>query len=527
MNCDADHVIVLLFVVINILWNLYKEHKSGASTPSDEPETSPEWEAWHDVDFEPDETYEQFEAQDEVSDQPTVESKDIYLEGISQRSGTLHSQLRAVDRGWVGEGRALEHLKSLSRETEAQLNHFDQNLAQEKAKRETELSRRGLHRALTLLEREVQAVLEYQSVLKLSGHKSLSVAERLITFTLEPLISFRHAESRDISATFIPYPQDHSDPEALFPRRSQAIDVPIDLGLLDAPSLWPLIIPSITGALDEALPSWRDERRKYLGARAHSPLPRAHRRTLSWPIQDALGVWSETLWADVFSVLRFGPAAVRALIDSFEGEDRHALTCVQPHPIHTGSIDQFPPPMIRVEVALSTLERCGHLYESKTLGAIWRAQVGAELIVTLNTHQELDFPFDSVRTELIEWVDRLFSKTWMSWAGHTLSDIPDFEMTPGHWKWVLELSEKVLIEGESVSLTESIRWPVLAHSSQKAPGMTAFLNRVASAQSQLSHIERAPTEEASSTYDDWIAAIVLSDLYTRRSPMGRRSKRHR
>ena len=184
--------------------------------------------------------------------------------------------------------------------------------------------------------------------------------------------------------------------------------------------------------------------------------------------------------------------------------------------------------LFEFEVVLVTLRQMGFHREADAAKAKWLGLVGKEFKCWIAGGSVITLPLESIKEDIERWCLRLSEQKWATWNGERLSEIVGLTCTRGMWSRA-ETHARQLVEGEKLSsLPDHIHWLTVINIAQAYPAYVAHAWRLT--ERYLTHhlpLDLAGQDQdidtGDVTQDDLIAALVLSDIFERRSFNNRRA----
>ena len=541
-----DNFFIILIILFNIIASFMKKNE--------EEETSDLDELFSDFDVE---DYTQGHSKDYSGSDQNIPSQFDYMEELDQQltsmfdfiEGALVDQQKLID----GLRQELDHHSELGEripelaslevkllttadEVGDQLRHLKRKSAQISAMSEEADTEKlnilsQLQELLSIsqkLNSEAHSLREFSSAM-MNYIDDLALAQQITHYSLSPLVDHRHAEGVDLKLYPTPLPISMESMTTQMVRRSLPTWTwfPFKYEYLHSPASWPLACRDAARMLFSIAPSWRDEWRAWRGGAQLPLLPQASRRTLQWNIRESLNAWGDQLLGVYLMGLRFGPAAMGALLVEYEelfSPNSRELVTLGENRQRRGQQSVRAAAFFEVEVLLATLRSNGFRREADMYELQWKHFAGEDFFVTLRRGKVIPFPSKEIKKEIEFWVKSIEGETWRSWNHEMFSDVAGMVCTRGVWSLVKTHAQQ-LIEGELLSkLPASLHWLTLVHAAQKNPGHIATIRRFAERHQQRGNENQArtsQTEHDSFTQSDLISAIVLGDLF----PLKRDHKR--
>jgi hypothetical protein len=357
------------------------------------------------------------------------------------------------------------------------------------------------------------------------------LAYRLLIDQLEPFKRHRDAEGADLATYPLPAPQIIGRYHNQLRRYAQGRFnwFVTDYDHLDDIGTWPLQARMSAYVLSEITSDWSREWRRWCGGIRKAQLPTKAFRQLHWEIEDSLNVWGEQLLSAYIMALRYGPAAARALlIEANQSQNQEKLIYVGADQEQSRQQTAIAPFMFEFEVVLVTLRQMGFHREADAAKAKWLGLVGKEFKCRIAGGSVITLPLESIKEDVKRWCLRLSEQKWATWNGERLSEIVGLTCTRGMWS-LAETHARQLVEGEKLSsLPDHIHWLTVINIAQAYPEYVAHAWRLTE-RYLAHHLPLGLTDQDTDidtgevTQDDLIAALVLSDIFERRSFNNRRA----
>ena len=300
----------------------------------------------------------------------------------------------------------------------------------------------------------------------------------------------------------------------------------INYEILSEPTLWPLLGQETPYLLKSISPQWPQEWKEWCKGERSVPLPKTHRRSLKWRVEESLNMWGTQLLGIYLMTLRYGPSGPQALIEEqrVNGDlNDEKLVLIGAQKSRRGYQTRLAPLAIQMEVSLCTLRMNGYLREADKISEKWRSMIGHELKIMVDTGKQIPFPLRLVVGKIQEWVQSLHQQTWASWRNERFESLSGLTLSRGQWGQVEMQAQQVISADPNLVFSERTKWVALAHAAQTSP---EFVARVFKAAESLHFDDQLWSDSSSnlvrssnSERDDLIAAIALADLFSRR-PVG-------
>jgi len=532
--------IFILIILINIFFRLFQK-KSQEEDPVASSEI--EW-------FDPD---------DQDFDDWVGDEEDSF--DISSPNGSVSTNIRP-------EGELEEHIRSLLNfahesvdEDEGQLSELDDLMIQYSALdklvpslvmfyQEIVASRTAIKSELKQIEgafyeeATIQILNEMQELLHRIGINSEEIdlvyglsqifnarisdtqlAYRLMIDQLEPFKQHRYAEGIDLATYPLPAPPgvDRYQNQLKRYARGRFKWFVTSYDHLDDIATWPLQARSSAYVLSEITSDWSREWRLWCGSMRKMKLPAKSFRKLHWQIEDSLNVWGEQLLSAYIMALRYGPAAAHALlIEARMKSNQEKLVYIGSESGRSNFQTTTPPMLFEVEVVLATLRQMGFQREADICSVKWRELVGREMRCKVSGGSVVTLPIDMISEDVASWCQRISDQKWRAWNDERFSDIVGLVCSRGMWS-LAESHTRQLVEGEKISsLPDHIHWLTVMNIAQAYPEYLShawrlteqYLHHHLPIHEGSKHMHHTPGEL---TRDDLIAALVLSDLFERRT----------
>ena len=357
------------------------------------------------------------------------------------------------------------------------------------------------------------------------------LAYRLLIDELGPFTRHRHAEGADLKTYPLPAPPSVGRYQHQLKRyaRDRFNWFVTTYRHLDDIGTWPLQARSSGYALSQIASGWSEEWRRWCGGSRKVKLPAKAFRQLHWNTEESLGVWGEQLLSVYIMALRYGPAAARALfIEAQQIDDLDQLAYIGSESKHSRYQTTIAPFMVEMEVVLAALKQMGFQREAEAIAAPWRQLTGGSFKCKVAGGSTITLPLETMTEDVERWCQQLSDQKWSTWNDERLSEIVGLTCTRGMWS-LAERHARQLIEGEKLStLPDHVHWLTVIHIAQSHPEYVAHAWRLT--ERYLDHHlpldaseqKRAVVVSGASS-DDLIAALVLSDLFERRTFRGRRA----
>ncbi len=218
---------------------------------------------------------------------------------------------------------------------------------------------------------------------------------------------------------------------------------------------WPSIAHELGHVILRAVPGLHDEMRRVTGWTARPDVLRVERGRIAGSPLQAWSAWSEELFADAFTVLMLGPAALYGFEAVFANPDDPA-TVLQARAAN-GRYAPHPPAHLRLHLSAFLLEEMGFIEEGRSAARSWNRLHGfpdvldaedpdmPSLLLPLSDGRmvgmNLDAAFQRGTHALREWL----TSQYVSLAGHGVMAIPGFDLPPGHWARVKRLANQLQV----------------------------------------------------------------------------------
>lgn len=300
----------------------------------------------------------------------------------------------------------------------------------------------------------------------------------------------------------------------------------VNYEILADPTLWPLLGRETPYLMSLLSPTWSEEWKEWCHGERSVPLPKTHRHSLRWRVEESLNMWGTQLLGIYLMTLRYGPTGTQALIEELRSHgdlNDKSLILVGAQRKRRGFQTRFAPLAIQMEVSLSTLRLNGYLREADQIEDKWRAIIGHDLKIIVNTGKTIPFPLHLVVGKIQAWVENLHQHTWFSWRDERFESLSGLTLSRGQWGQVEHQAQQVVSADPNLVLSDKTKWVALAYAAQNSP---AHMSRVYKAAESLHFDDQLWAKDGaqrrgqstSSEREDLIAALALADLFSRRSP---------
>ena len=197
---------------------------------------------------------------------------------------------------------------------------------------------------------------------------------------------------------------------------------------------WPSLAHEVGPILWREVPGLAQELTEALRLDVEPDLPSQGSRGWVLHPDQAVAAWLPEIFADTFTAVVLGPAALRGLMYVFR---RRGAREVAPVSARNGmTYDEHPPPALRVWWTARVLHQMGFDREAAALREAWEATEGFPDFLALPTAlagTHLRVPVDPWRDRGDEVVDALYSLELEALQGFSLGGIPGLETSPGVW----------------------------------------------------------------------------------------------
>lgn len=222
---------------------------------------------------------------------------------------------------------------------------------------------------------------------------------------------------------------------------------------------WPSLAHEVGHVVLRGVPGLLDEMGSAAGWDARPELLAVVGGRLSGTSSQIWSAWREEIFADALTVLMLGPSALHGFTASFARPDRplEVLTALA----EDGRYAPHPPAHLRLHLAAFLLEEVGFIEAGRHAAREWNRihrfpevldaedAAAPTLVLPLAGGKTIGFALDHALEQGTAGIRAWVQAQYRSLAGHTILEVPGFDVSPGVWARVRTLGRQ-LREGRVV-----------------------------------------------------------------------------